>query len=499
MIFARPLGRDEFDAALRKMKLGKRGGIDDITVELIKFGSSCLRDAVFEVVADVWHNASTSQEGAEAAQWSSSSTSGDCIPMFKNKGSRADKANYRNLVMLSVSAELVARVVANRLNSWGETWLAEEQNGFRPRRGIDDVQQFIRRVLEEVSVAASPTAVGLTCFDIARAYTRVCRVALWHLLTRLGVPLPFLKLLKALHDHTKLQVFIYSGYSEAWFTDRGLREGCPSSPILFSIFHHAIMLTFRNRRAAAAASSLSVPGLAWNFKVDGRLTRLGRAKHSSRGVQSVTIGDVEFADDTALLGWADELHEAENLFVQTLANWDQQEHPGKREKLVLVPGGRRLTDVLNQFETKVLKHLGATHRDNADQWAETKKRVQAGFFAVKRVAKYWSMGTNRGRGSQAGLATARKLRVMRCVLEDTLLACCKTRVWSLAQERKANQVLACGCERVWLLGRSTTSHGSMGPFLCAPAPCCAQLGGSCSKDRAQSPPQNSAFRVAGRT
>ena len=299
-------------------------------------------------------------------------------------------------------------------------------------------------------------------------------MALWHLLTRLGVPLPFLKLLKALHDHTKLQVFIYNGYSEAWFTDRGLREGCPSSPILFSIFHHAIMLTCRNRRAAAAASSLSVPGLAWNFKVDGRLTRLGRAKHSSRGVQSVIIGDVEFADDTALLGWADELHEAEKLFVQTLANWDQQEHPGKREKLVLVPGGRRLTDVLNQFETKVLKHLGARHRDNADQWAETKKRVQAGFFAVKRVAKYWSMGTDRGRGSQAGLATARKLRVMRCVLEGTLLACRKTRVWSLAQERKANQVLARGIRRCLGLDRfnmrefgysdEATSHGSMGPF-----------------------------------
>ena len=127
---ARPLGRDEFDAALRTMKLGNRGGIDDITVELIKFGSSCLRDAVFEVVADMWHNASTSQEGAEAAQWSSSSTSGVCIPMFKNKGSRADKANYRNLVMLSVSAKLVARVAANRLSSWVKLGSPKNKMGF---------------------------------------------------------------------------------------------------------------------------------------------------------------------------------------------------------------------------------------------------------------------------------------------------------------------------------------------------------------------------------
>ena len=170
----------------------------------------------------------------------------------------------------------------------------------------------------------------------------------------------------------------------------------------------------------------------------GRLTRTGRAKHSSRGVVTSVIGDVEFADDTALLGSVDELKGAEALFVQTLWDWEQQEHSGKREKLLLVPGGRNSFDVLNKFEKRLLKHVGATHCDNADQWAETKKRVQAGFFAVKRISKCWSIGINRGRGNSKGLAQARKLRVMRCVLEGTLLACCKTRVWSLAQERKTN-------------------------------------------------------------
>ena len=42
---------------------------------------------------------------------------------------------------------------------------------------------------------------------------------------------------------------------------------------------------------------------------------------------------------------------------------------------------------------------------------------------------------------------------MRCVLEGTLLACGKTRVWSLAQERKANQVLARGIRRCLGLDR----------------------------------------------
>ena len=317
--------------------------------------------------------------------------------MYKNKGSRDDKANYRNLVMLSVSAKLVARIAASRLSAWCETWLSEEQNGFRPRRGIDDVQQFIRRVIEEVSVSSSSDVLGITCFDIVRAYTRVCRVALWQLLDRVGVPPSFVSVLKALHDHTKFRVFIHNGYSAPWLTERGLREGCPSSPTLFSIFHHAIMLTFRARRAALSSVQHVQPGIQWNYKVDVRLTRTGHSKHTARGVVSTIVGDVEFADDTALLGWMDELQGAEALFVQALRDWEQEEHSGKREKLVLVPGGRGGTDVLNQFEARLLKHLGATHCDNADQWAETKKRVQAGFFAVKRISILVPWNTPRAR------------------------------------------------------------------------------------------------------
>ena len=194
--FAEPPSKLEFDNALRRMKFGKRGGIDDITVELIRFGGEDLRQVVFQVISDMWEEASQAPAGREAESWTPSSKSGVCIPMYKNKGDRHDKANYRNLVMLSVSAKLVARIAASRLSKWLETWMPEEQNGFRPGRGIDDVQQFVRRVLEEVSVASTSVPVGFTCFDLVRAYTRVCRTALWKLLHRLGVPEPFLRVLR---------------------------------------------------------------------------------------------------------------------------------------------------------------------------------------------------------------------------------------------------------------------------------------------------------------
>ena len=276
----------------------------------------------------MWLEAASASPGLEASGWCLSSKQGTCIPMFKNKGNRLDKNNYRNLVMLSVSAKLVARMAASRLSVWAEKWLPDQQNGFRPGRGIDDVQMLVRRLLEEINVSAQDACFGMTCFDIVRAYTRVCRDSLWKLLLRLGVPHTFIQVLKALREHTSFRVFIHNGFSSEWLTDRGLREGCPSSPILFSIFHHAVLLTFRARREEKAQELRLKPGIQWNFKVDGHLVSSGRSKCSSRGVREIVIGDVEFADDTAVFGDMEELHFAERLFVETLEAWGHAEHKG---------------------------------------------------------------------------------------------------------------------------------------------------------------------------
>ena len=74
--------------------------------------------------------------------------------------------------------------------------------------------------------------------------------------------------------------------------------------------------------------------MSWCFKVDGK------ARHFCGGVKEVVIRDVEFVDDTALMGHVEELASAEKSFVQILRDWDQQEHECKRGSLILVPGSR---------------------------------------------------------------------------------------------------------------------------------------------------------------
>ena len=47
------------------------------------------------------------------------------------------------------------------------------------------------------------------------------------------------------------KVRVHGGLSKEFVLERGFREGCPSNPVLFNIYHAAVMLDFRFRRKEA--------------------------------------------------------------------------------------------------------------------------------------------------------------------------------------------------------------------------------------------------------
>ena len=193
--------------------------------------------------------------GHEAQNWPENWSTGKVVPLWKNKGDRKDKNTHRGITLLSVGSKLLARVVAQRVQQWSEAWIAETQAGFRKGRGVDDVLQVTRRIVKEgTSAQAHSQAILIRLFDIEKAYPRVSREGLWRLMQVKGAPEQFIKVCKGLHEHTQYRVRIYKGESSNYEVDKGLREGCPSSPPLFNVYHHAVMEDFRCRRQTNAES-----------------------------------------------------------------------------------------------------------------------------------------------------------------------------------------------------------------------------------------------------
>ena len=155
--------------------------------------------------------------------------------------------------MLSVGSKLIARICSARLQRWSKPWLNPYQFGFKKGASIDDVQQITRTILEEATGSVHDRVYVFRFFDLEKAYPKVPREPLWKMLQLKGCPTPFLRVLQAIHDHSRSHVRVSGTQSTNFLPERGLREGCPSSPVLFNCYHHGILEVFRARRARAAA------------------------------------------------------------------------------------------------------------------------------------------------------------------------------------------------------------------------------------------------------
>ena len=102
---------------------------------------------------------------------------------------------------------------------------------------------------EEVATSTDGgEGVKLPFHDIEKAYPKVCRSALWDLLVKWGCNPSLLRVVQMLHGGASYKVRVHGGFSKGLVLERGLREGCPSSPVLFNIYHAAVMIDFRARR-----------------------------------------------------------------------------------------------------------------------------------------------------------------------------------------------------------------------------------------------------------
>ena len=95
------------------------------------------------------------------------------------------------------------------------------------------------------------------------------------LLERYGLKGRMLETLVDLHETTKFKERGKESTSSAWVPARVLTEGCSTSPIMFNIYHQAVMRQVGEARAAECGSEVGVewrwiPGSSFEGKVHGR-------------------------------------------------------------------------------------------------------------------------------------------------------------------------------------------------------------------------------------
>ena len=118
--------------------------------------------------------------------------------------------------------------------------MAEEQAGFRPRRGTRHNNPCSLWILTEQ--ARSRRQPLYMCFvDFEKAFDKVSHKKLWRVLIDMGFASHIVALIRSLYEDQKSNVRIH-GRTNGWFrVMQGVKQGCILSPYLFNLTAKLLM------------------------------------------------------------------------------------------------------------------------------------------------------------------------------------------------------------------------------------------------------------------
>ncbi|KAK4527526.1 hypothetical protein GAYE_SCF41G5449 [Galdieria yellowstonensis] len=174
------------------------------------------------------------QSGKILSSWNSS-----LLISIPKKGDLKDMNNYRGISLISTIVKLLSAIVTNRIRYAVEkdNVLVREQAGFRTREECAaQVIALVECVQRRWNKEMRPT---YACFiDLRKAFDRVPHEALFRKLESLGIRGRCLEFYRGLYRSSWTQVSsrISDTLSPAFPFCRGVRQGDPSSPLLFDLF-----------------------------------------------------------------------------------------------------------------------------------------------------------------------------------------------------------------------------------------------------------------------
>ena len=112
--------------------------------------------------------------------------------------------------------------------------------------------------------------------DLTKAFDTVSRPALWAILSQLGCPPKFVRMIRAFHEGMMARVIENGDVSDPFPVSNGVKQGCVLAPTLLSLIF-SVMLS--------SALSGSDDGILIRFRTDGKFYDLRRlqARTKSQG------------------------------------------------------------------------------------------------------------------------------------------------------------------------------------------------------------------------
>ena len=224
---------EECEKALSQANNNKSPGLDGIPNEFYKKFWYLLKDDFLQLINYIF----------ETGQLSDTQRKGMITLLYK-KGPKELLSNWRPITLLNSDYKIISKILANRLRAVLPEVINQDQTCGIPGRTISSNLSLLRDVVNYSNVENIPSA--MICIDQLKAFDRVDWNFMYRTLNTMNFGPNFIKWVKIMYTNITSCIKSNGFISESFKLERGVRQGCPLSPLLYCIVSEVMAEAIRN-------------------------------------------------------------------------------------------------------------------------------------------------------------------------------------------------------------------------------------------------------------
>lgn len=224
--------KEEIINAIENMKGGKSPGPDAIPIEIFKL----FKNKLIQPLLEMYH------ESLENGVLPPSLNVATITLLLKPKKSALQCNSYRPISLLNCDYKILCKLLAMRLETILPKMIHPDQNGFiRGRQGFHNIRRVMNIIYEKKGCRDN----ALISMDAEKAFDRIEWQYLFEVLQKFGIRNNFLKWVKLIYSSPQAEILTNGLLSAPFRLFRGTRQGCPLSPLLFTLAIEPLAMAIR--------------------------------------------------------------------------------------------------------------------------------------------------------------------------------------------------------------------------------------------------------------
>uniref|UniRef100_A0A803SLD7 Reverse transcriptase domain-containing protein n=1 Tax=Anolis carolinensis TaxID=28377 RepID=A0A803SLD7_ANOCA len=230
----KPVDEEEIKKAIRKMDPNKAPGPDGFSVTYYRTFEEELIPRLKKLINNILN------EGKLPNTW----TEANITVIHKEKTDPTNVKNYRPISLLNVDYKIFTNILAGRMKEFLGNCIKEEQTGFLPNRLLKDNVRTVIDIVEYYETN-NEKEMALLAVDAEKAFDNINWDFFKLLMREIDLGFQFINAIQAIYEDQKATIWINGFKTEEIKINKGTRQGCPLSPLIFIFAMETLLETIR--------------------------------------------------------------------------------------------------------------------------------------------------------------------------------------------------------------------------------------------------------------